>query len=612
MMILTILRYFFFFISILGWMMYLHKKLRIKAELLPLITATLTILVLFASGLLGLMLYAVLGIFMVGAMLCFYYLYKRELVTFVKEHIIKSVGFWFFVLLMVYFTIRFQQASLEHYDDFSHWATIVKEMWMFDWLPNFNSDAILFKTYPPGSALYVYYVVRVLGLSEPNLLIGQFYLMLTPVLAMTALLKDKVKLSVGVLFALTSMLIVHPAPDTLLVDTLLALMGLAVITVIFYYRNDIKKATILSAPVMMTAILIKNSGVLFAVFGIAYLLYLLGKQRKACGKTDIYLKNRRTVLIGIAVVLSALVLWKAHTNYVFPYFENKHTMSLSYFFNTFVNKNATELIQITSAVFNTLKDVQRHSTMVILVYNGTLLIATLVQRFVLKRKAKGIIKTWIIVDAVFVLYFISVLGMYLFSMPIYEALMLAGFDRYMNTILVFILGIIIIGFLYDSHAKEIGDATDVKGKMQRQNIYAVMISILLVIAGSALIAFDYQWFYRSFKKEGTIPQMFVPAIEERKASDYSIESYAYYITDQFPGDDDYFSFVATYRMFSKGKRRMYESIEEEENFAEALQTYDYFVILVEDEEIIDFMDDYIMKDSYIGTYDTAIFADDDE
>ena len=96
MIVITILRYIFFFASCLGWMVYLQKKLKTQAEFIPLILSSLIVMVLLIGGLLGLMLYAALGIFVTGAVLCYIYLYKKELVVFLKENIFKSVGFWFF------------------------------------------------------------------------------------------------------------------------------------------------------------------------------------------------------------------------------------------------------------------------------------------------------------------------------------------------------------------------------------------------------------------------------------------------------------------------------------------------------------------------------------
>ncbi len=606
MIVITILRYIFFFASCLGWMVYLHKKLKAQAEFLPLILSSLIILVLLVGGLLGLMFYAALAVFVTGAVMFYVYLYKKEMGKFVKENIMSSAGFWFFGAVLVYFTIRLQAASLEHYDDFSHWATLVKEMWMLDWLPNFNSDAIMFRTYPPGSALYVYYFVKSVGFSEPHLLTGQFYLMLTPVLAVSGLIKEKKKIWVAVLFALSCMLIVHPAPDTMLVDTVLALTGLGALAITYCYRNDLKKAAMLSVPPMAAVLLIKNSGLLFAVLNMIYLLYLLVKSRKASGRTSEYKKTRNTVLISIAAALGALVLWKAHTDYVFPYVVTKHSMSLYYFYRSFLNKSFGDIAVIGGLMVDKLKDLSVHTTLMVALINAGMLVSFLIQKLALRRKARGTLTAWITADALFLLYYIALYGMYVFSMPMTESLILAGFDRYMNTIFIYIVGVIAIGTAYDYDAAPKADLAAVKQK-RRQAGYAMVSSVVLIVLSAALIHFDFSWFYRSFKKEGTLPQLFVPAIEENRGPSYINTKFALYVSDDYPDDDDYFAFVAQYRLFPKPDPKIYISPDEEENFAEALQRYDELVVLVEDEEIIDFLDDYVTRDSYIGSYDTSLF-----
>ena len=360
-------------------------------------------------------------------------------------------------------------------------------------------------------------------------------------------------------------------------------------------------------PAMAAVILIKNSGLLFAVLNMCYLLHLLVKSRKTTGKTSDYKKTRNTVLISIAVALGALVLWKAHTDYVFPYVVTKHSMSLYYFYRSFLNKSLGDIGVIGGLMFRKLMDIRVHSTMMIALLNAGMLISYLVQKLALKRRARGTLAAWIIANGLFILYFVALFGMYIFSMPITESVILAGFDRYMNTILIYILGVIVIGVINDYDDIAQSELTAVKQK-RRQIGFAAISSIVLIVLGAALIHFDFSWFYRSFKKEGTLPQLLTPVVEENLGPSYVNTKFALYVSDDYPDDDDYFFFVAQYRLFPVPNPKIYISLDEEEDFASALQRYDELLVLVEDENIIDFLDDYVMRDSYIGAYDTSLFA----
>ena len=47
--------------------------------------------------------------------------------------------------------------KLVHYDNFSHWALIVKYLLSADQLPSVDTELIPFRDYPPGSSLFIYY-----------------------------------------------------------------------------------------------------------------------------------------------------------------------------------------------------------------------------------------------------------------------------------------------------------------------------------------------------------------------------------------------------------------------------------------------------------------------
>ena len=49
-----------------------------------------------------------------------------------------------------------------HYDNFSHWALIVKSMSLTNSFPSFKTDVIMFTSYPPGSAVFIYYFINII------------------------------------------------------------------------------------------------------------------------------------------------------------------------------------------------------------------------------------------------------------------------------------------------------------------------------------------------------------------------------------------------------------------------------------------------------------------
>ena len=68
-----------------------------------------------------------------------------------------------------------------HYDNFSHWALIVKSMSLTNSFPSFKTDVIMFTSYPPGSAVFIYYFIKLVGVTESNAIFAQILLILASI-----------------------------------------------------------------------------------------------------------------------------------------------------------------------------------------------------------------------------------------------------------------------------------------------------------------------------------------------------------------------------------------------------------------------------------------------
>lgn len=153
---ISIFKFILFFIIIIGYLMIFDKKLKIKKDFLIPITFIILIIFLYFSSLLNMLRYATPLISIIGIGSYFYLIYKKELTfKYLKEFFDYKYILIFLIMIMV--SIRCLSLKIIHYDNFSHWALIVKNLFVNNTLGSFEYNVDLFTSYPPGSALFIYY-----------------------------------------------------------------------------------------------------------------------------------------------------------------------------------------------------------------------------------------------------------------------------------------------------------------------------------------------------------------------------------------------------------------------------------------------------------------------
>ena len=80
--------------------------------------------------------------------------------------------------------------KLTHYDNFSHWALIVKYLLLVEELPGAESTMIPFRDYPPGVSLIIYYICRYAGHSQGMMLLAQNGVLFACFFALAGIVED--------------------------------------------------------------------------------------------------------------------------------------------------------------------------------------------------------------------------------------------------------------------------------------------------------------------------------------------------------------------------------------------------------------------------------------
>ncbi len=605
--VISIFRLLLLFLSIIGFVLYIHKKTKIRIEFIPIIVFSSITVIIYLASLLNIMLYVTYATYLSRLGLFIFFLVSKQLkIIFNKNNL--TIGSIFIILAFCYFVIVLRSNNFIHYDNFSHWGIVVKDMLMFNRLPNLESFVINNKTYPLGSSLFIYYISRIIGTTESKMMIAQMILMLSCIFSMFGLIKNKKSYLPGIIIICAAIYMIAGKIgfSLLLVDNLLPLIGIATTTIVFYYRNDVKRASILSLPLLIVTILIKNSGIFFVTVVSLFLLYIAFKAKKEDLKKREIATNFAYVLGVIFISFFMLFLWKQHTDYVFPGIIPRNTMSIENYISVFTSKTSQQISEIISNFVNKIFNIQTISTRTLLFANIGTVVLIIITKLSYRKNMRGTILGIICANVLFLLYALGYLGAYIFSMPTGRDVILGSYDRYLSSIIIYLIGILVLSFLYDyekffnTHVLEINDKKVFQIYSIKKVIFVTMILATIIIVGSTSISNNYKKLYPIRKYKNSIPKKIERLVGDNW-SGYSNKKYIVYASDSSNKvSNGFIQRVVMYKTFSP-KINVLSSIEAG-LFLETLKDYDYFIILDDDQKISEFMSKYYDKSDFFGVY----------
>ena len=266
------------------------SKDEINIYFLPSLTIAIQTTILFFAGILNLLPEAAKLLYIVGALGLAYAICKRGKQYFLKVYI--NIGYIFLLLIMAAMAFYVKGKLFTHYDNFSHWATVVRRMILTNRFPNFHDTIIFFPEYPLGSAVYIYFFVKLIGTSESLQMLAQIYMIVAAVLPLFNFAKKNAFPAFIVMLAFVNFIFVYNTQVTdLLVDTLLPVVGMCgLMFAAVHCRGGITGTTLAFLSCYMIQLQqIKNSGIFFAALIIGCVLLYAVKNRKLKSKRNIYI-----------------------------------------------------------------------------------------------------------------------------------------------------------------------------------------------------------------------------------------------------------------------------------------------------------------------------------
>lgn len=426
-----------FWLTIFGIKKLLENKFKVSNKFSFILSFTWIGIIIFIAGILNVMKITalLLVICSIGYLVYFAIKNKKDLKDI--KQIIKKPNIIIIALIFLYITIMGLGMHITHYDNFSHWGLIIKNMFITDSLPNFESP-ILFKGYQPGSACFIYFFGLLCGKTEASMIIGQNYLIFAFLTCLFTLIKKGTLKRILLIAFYIFIMTISIAFNNLLVDSLIAVMTISVLVMLNYSKTNPRKGLILTAPILLLLLLVKNTGVVLIGICSLYLLFLYYKNKQL--KQGI----KDVVILGI-ILLVFLLIWQNHVTMVYgtDALNSKHSLSVSNIFHSLQEKGIENIILFIKNYilhFFTLKDNISNIYMIVIT-------AFILMYLIISKNKKTVIKLLITSLALYIGYYIILGAMYLLSMPWEEAIVYAGYERYMTTILIIIVGIISIHLL---------------------------------------------------------------------------------------------------------------------------------------------------------------------
>lgn len=428
------------FMSIIGWISFLTVHYKIRSEFAPAVFCASCSSIMFFAGILNILTEISLLFLACGWILLLRY-FKLFLIARKRNSLVLLC--WFLVL--IYFLFLLKDSHFTLYDNFSHWAIVIKNMMMTNRMPNFKDTMIQFQSYPLGSALFIYYISKILGDSDGMYLFAQMIMLISfllPIFAWSK--KDNLLITISaLLFSIYSLISNIPIYD-LLVDTLMPLAGVSMFGFLYYYKKDPIKGIMVSSSLFIFLINVKNSGIFFVIVGLVY--FCIHNYRKFAFEQHLL---KSFFLYGILLPFGIQYLWKKHISLVFDAGNaSKHAMTFENYKNIFANKSMNDILDIGRKIVS--QTLSWESFELQLMFTITILLSiVIIHKFIHKQNISDSLCFMIGCWSVFIIYICSIFAMYVFSMPLGEAVGLAGYSRYLETIIIYLLGITMIHILYD-------------------------------------------------------------------------------------------------------------------------------------------------------------------
>lgn len=574
-MVLSFLRLIIFCISIYGYMTLCKDKMKVESEFAPIIVFSGIGNIVFLAGILNIMNFAFNCIFTIGVFLTAYYILCNKK----RKQIPYSWGLLVFGLYTILLFACLIDEKYYQYDNFTHWGIVIKNIYIDSAFPNFQDSLVSFQSYPLGSAGFIWYVCKAIGYSEGITMFAQSALILSCVIPLFVFAKNMQRGQKEITIFIAALMCfigvsyggkLGNDPFNLLVDKLLAFIAIAAFTMVYYYRTHLIKAIKCALPVLVFVVTVKNSGIMWVAAILIEIVFFWFRYSKYDWK------QLKPAALLLAVPLVFRTLWDKHVEMAFATGDmSAHAMSAENYSSTLAKKTAQDIEQINTLFLDRVFSFNNKIWILMCVFVVLLIVSRFLDKKILER-VNGLFVP-IYLSIIYIIYQIGNYVMYLVSMPLGEALYLAGYERYISTVDLFIWGVMVLTLF--AIISEMDSTVNIR-----------VCSIVVGIFGLIFVLFktdDISWV---FQHNVPVSGREVSRIRMDEIIDkYQLETgkkSLVYIGEPQDRDVGYRGWMSKYTLYSSEvvTADAYQ-LEKLDNYA----GYDYIILLEKDEKVINYL-----------------------
>lgn len=432
---MEIIKFIFFIVSLVGYTSFMRLMTSISKYHIYIVVMSCQVAILYLSSLVNILFPTSLMIYFLGILLFIYSSVKAKGLTI--GNLLKHTNFVTFGILFyvgIYIVTLWNQ-SLLHYDNFTHWATIVKFLYLEDRLPAVADRIISYNTYPVGSSLYLYYITKYVGFSDGIMLVGQFLIIAAAQFTIFGVVKDRRRLLPNAIifasFGVMTYLNFSIRFNNLLVDLLIAVLAISAISILFLQEYDFFQSSFLISIILAFLVLVKTSALFFVIC-------IIMSHMMTSIQNDEYEKNVKFYLSSLLLFIPIIFnqLWGTHVKDVFAGMASKkHEIVAGSIASVLEGNLSTNQHIILSHYIKTVFSIHTLTSLQIIVIFSSFILFTLIIgiKFKIWKTNLIVLSTSVLMT---ILYYFGNLIMYLTAMPVEEAKRIAGFERYILTIIV--------------------------------------------------------------------------------------------------------------------------------------------------------------------------------
>lgn len=594
---LVFVRIMLLFMSVLGYVFGSRRWLKISSHASYLFVLCNISLVVFFSGMVSLLEVSVAAIFIIGLLLFTFFMVKERGKTIVTINDLSIINVAF-LLVPVVICVDLLQTEFVHYDNFSHWGTVVKYMLSTNAFPNAETALIEFVDYPLGASAFIYYVCKIVGNSQGIMLFGQALLIFASFYAMFELISERKRNLLYVVLALglctMSFFNLAIRMNNLLVDFLLPVLALAALATIYVNRNRLLQAVILVAPILGLLSVVKKTGIFFVVTCLLYFIFVAAVQYKRALKHS---KTKLFVLCSSVGFISVIpmLLWNHYFQSRFAGVDTKFSISQENLEQIAATKTVEQIKEIIQLFCTTILDLKNPVAITFLALNIMGIIACVVAKYGLKKKWY-LWKVLLFTDLIVAIYYVGLLGMYIFLMPLDEALRVAGLERYVCSIIIYQIGCLSFCLTLDierSFYYKMGAVYNPRGfrSIQTKNLYQKATVFCLLLSVVILISETNGLNYLRSHYEDSLPGRISTFIKENKDSPSEDRYLVYAPNSKEEVASYYLQFAFKYHLFTPYVDA-FDSVFGY-SFIDQLKNYDFLILFETDQDM-----KYILKEDF--------------